>query len=71
MSNILLAFQIASALTLIGLILIQSKGTGLGKAWGISGGTSFARRGLEKLIFKFTFLAASAFIIISVIQVLH
>jgi preprotein translocase subunit SecG len=59
--------QIIISLSLIGLILIQAKGTGFGRTSGMSGGTSFTRRGLEKLIFKLTFVLAGAFLIFSLI----
>lgn len=68
--NIILIIQIIIAILLTLTILVQSKGTGLSKAWGMSGGTSFARRGLEKVIFRSTFFLAVIFIIVSIIQVL-
>ena len=55
---------------LIILVLMQAKGTGLGRTFGSGGGTSFSRRGLEKLIFKGTFVVAGVFLIISILQLL-
>ncbi|HJX45574.1 MAG TPA: preprotein translocase subunit SecG [Patescibacteria group bacterium] len=63
---IIFAIQIITAIVVIGLILIQSKGTGLGRAFGSSFSSSFTRRGLEKLIFKGTFVATAVFIVISI-----
>jgi protein translocase SecG subunit len=65
----ILVIQLLSALLLIVTVLVQSKGSGLGKAWGGSGGTSFTRRGLEKLIFKSTFVIAFIFIASSLLQI--
>ena len=66
MKSVLTIIQIIVALLLMGAILIQAKGTGFGRSWG--GSTSFTRRGLEKLIFKATFVLSALFLIISVLQ---
>jgi preprotein translocase subunit SecG len=68
MNQILIIVQIVISICLIGLILVQAKGTGLGRTFGSGGGTSFSRRGLEKLIFKFTFILAGLFLAISILQ---
>ncbi len=67
MKEIISIIQIVISLFLIGLILIQAKGTGLGRTSGIGSGTSFTRRGLEKLIFRLTFVLAAAFLILSIV----
>jgi protein translocase SecG subunit len=64
MNNLFIIIQLVLALILILLILIQNKGTGFGRVWGGSN-ISFTRRGLEKLIFRLTFVVTGAFIIIS------
>ena len=69
MRSVLLALQIVVSVLLVGAILVQTKGTGFGRVWG-SGGVSFARRGLEKLIFKATFVLAALFVILALIQIL-
>lgn len=68
MKNTLTIIQIAVSVGLIFLIMIQSRGTGLGRTFGGGGGTSFSRRGLEKLLFKLTFVFVGLFLIISVLQ---
>jgi preprotein translocase subunit SecG len=68
MDNLILITQTILSIVLVLLILVQSKGTGLSKAWG-SGGISSTRRGLERLMFKATFVVAGFFIIISILQV--
>lgn len=59
--------QIISAVILVGLILLQVKGVGFGRVWG-SGSTSFTRRGLEKLVFRFSFFIAFVFLFVSILQ---
>jgi protein translocase SecG subunit len=56
------------SLILIGLILVQARGTGFGRSGSFGGGTSFSRRGLEKLIFRSTFVIALIFVILSILQ---
>lgn len=68
MTQVLTIIQIVVSIILIFLILIQAKGTGLGRSFGSGGGTSFSRRGLEKLIFKLTFIIVGLFLIISILQ---
>lgn len=46
--------QILFALLLIGAILLQAKGTGLGQAWGGGGEFYRSKRGLEKILFWVT-----------------
>ena len=69
MQTVFLLIQIFSAASLIFLILIQAKGTGLGSTFGGGQGTSFTRRGLEKVLFKLTFVIAIIFIAVSILQV--
>ena len=66
MATVLLVFQTITAAILTAFILIQSKGTGFGRAWG--GATSFTRRGLEKIVFKATFVLSAIFIVVSLVQ---
>lgn len=68
MKQILTIIQIIVSVSLILLILIQAKGTGLGRTFGGGGGTSFSRRGLEKLIFRLTFVLVALFLLISILQ---
>jgi protein translocase SecG subunit len=61
--------QIIIAISLIGLILIQSSKGGLGSAWG-GGGEFRTRRGAEKIVFKATIVAAILFLIISISNII-
>ena len=70
MDTVFVIIQIISALALAVLILIQNKGTGLGRTFGGGGGiTSFKRRGLEKIIFRSTFVVAGIFLSISILLI--
>lgn len=62
--------QMVVALSLITVILLQPKGTGLGKAWGGSGGSYRTKRGMEKALFFLTIVLALIFAVLSVINVL-
>ena len=66
MTNVFVVMQIVSGVTLIILILIQSKGKGFARSSG--GSASFTRRGLEKVVFKLSFILAAIFIVISILQ---
>lgn len=68
MKTFLFVIQTLSALLLIAAIIVQSRGTGFGRGWG--GSASFTRRGLEKLIFKATFILAAVFILFSTLQLI-
>lgn len=59
----LTTFQIIASIGLIILILMQGRGTGFGRG---ASSASFTRRGLEKLIFRLTFVVVAIFLIVSV-----
>jgi protein translocase SecG subunit len=67
MKDIFLIGQITVSVVVIVLILLQARGTGFGRS---SGGSqsSFSRRGLEKVVFKLTFIMVGIFIAISILQ---
>jgi len=69
MKDFLIIIQMLTAVTLVVLILMQAKGTGFGSSWG-GGGSSFTRRGLEKLVFKMTFVVTAIFLLVSFINIL-
>ncbi|MCL4419246.1 preprotein translocase subunit SecG [Patescibacteria group bacterium] len=70
MKQFLTIAQMIVSVGLIGLILIQARGTGFGRSGGFGGSTSFSRRGLEKLTFRSTFVFALIFIVISILQLI-
>lgn len=63
--NPLVIVQTILAAALIGTILLQNRGAGLGSAWGGSGELYTTRRGVEKFMFRFTILIAIVFVLVS------
>lgn len=62
MKNYLLIAQIVVAVLMSAGILLQSRGTGLGAAFGGEGNVYRTKRGAEKLIFRATVVLAVAFL---------
>lgn len=62
--------QIIVSLLLITSILLQNRGTGLGSAFGGSGGVYLTKRGLEKKLFVATIILAVLFFSFSLIGVI-
>ncbi|HZS89776.1 MAG TPA: preprotein translocase subunit SecG [Chloroflexota bacterium] len=52
---------------LMGLILLQSKGAGLGSIFGGNESVFTTRRGIERLLFQFTIGASAAFLVFSLL----
>ncbi len=69
-SQTLSIIQIVLSLILIVLIIIQSKGTGMGTAFGGDMGFYGTKRGAEKIMFKFTIVIAFLFMVTSLIGVI-
>jgi len=70
MHNFLQIVQITISLLLLGFIVLQAKGTGLGRAWGGAGEFYKSRRGVEKLVFRATIILAFLFLVSSVANLL-
>lgn len=64
MKNVITVAQIIIGIILSGLILLQAKGTGLGRSFG--GVAYHSKRGVENLIFKLTIAFSIAFVVASV-----
>jgi protein translocase SecG subunit len=64
MKTTLLFVQIIVAIAMSALILIQAKGTGLGRTFGQ--GTYHSKRGVEFVVFRFTIVLAVIFVAISI-----
>lgn len=69
-STILLSFQIAVSLLLVGAILLQSQGSGLGGTWGGGGESYHTKRGVEKTLFGATVFLTIVFFIVSLLTVI-
>lgn len=66
--NTLLPYaQIAVAFLLIGAILLQQRGTGLGSAFGGEGNIYRTKRGFEKVIFTGTIVLGILFLILAIL----
>jgi preprotein translocase subunit SecG len=61
--------QIILSITIIVLVLLQSKGAGLGSIFGGDSGVYRTRRGLEKTLYQATIGLSVVFFIISLIAV--
>jgi len=68
MNGFILILQTFAAAVLIVFIIVQVKGTGFGRVWGAQ--ASFARRGLERLVFRATFVVSGLFIVLSILALL-
>ena len=67
MKEIVIGIQVLIAVLLVGAILMQAKGAGLGQAWGGGGEFYRSKRGLEKILFRATIVLAFVFFISSTI----
>jgi len=67
-TNLFSIVQIILSIALMGLILLQKKGTGLGSTFGGSLGFYRSRRGFEKLLFYSTIAVSLLFLISAIIS---
>lgn len=63
--------QAVSAVLLIISILIQSKGSGLGAAFGGGDAVVHTKRGAEKFVFIFSIVMAVIFLVASLLNVMY
>ncbi|MFN8454836.1 MAG: preprotein translocase subunit SecG [Anaerolineae bacterium] len=61
--------QIIISVTIIALVLLQTKGSGLGGIFGGDGGVYRTRRGIEKTLYQATIGLAVFFFVVSLISV--
>lgn len=61
--------QMLIAVALIGVILLQVQGGGLGGIFGQSDGVYRTRRGIEKTLFRLTIILAVVFIVMAILSV--
>lgn len=62
--------QLVVSILLIIAILLQSRGTGLGSAFGGSGGVYLTKRGLEKKLFIITIILSVLFFSLSLLGII-
>lgn len=60
--------QIMVAVLLIGVLLLQVKGGGLGGIFGQPDSTFRSRRGMEKTLFHFTIALVIVFVVLSILS---
>lgn len=66
-SQILNVIQILVALVVIGAVILQAKGAGLGNIFGGAGGDSYrTRRGIERTLFRGTIVLMLVFVGLSI-----
>lgn len=70
MKEFLLIIQIILSITLILVILLQAKGSGLSGVFGGENSFYRSKRGVEKLLVYITIALAAIFLVLSVIQVI-
>lgn len=70
MKTTLLILQIIVSVSLITVILMQAKGSGLSTVFGGSGGFYRSRRGVEKLLAYVTVCLTALFLVLCIIQVM-
>jgi len=54
---------------LCGLVMLQTRGSGLGSIFGGEGGVYKTRRGMEKTVFNMTIVFAAIFLVVSLLTV--
>lgn len=69
MSIALNVIQILAAIILIAVILLQTKGSGLGGVFGGDSSVFRTRRGLERTLFRFTVGWGIFFVVLSLLSV--
>lgn len=70
MNNFFLIFEIILGVLLVGLIVLQSKGTGLGSTFGGDMGFYGTKRGAEKMLFILTIIIATLFLLTALVGVI-
>lgn len=60
--------QILVAIALIAIILLQSKGTGLGSTFGGQSQMYHSKKGVEKVVFSVTIILTIVFIFLSILN---
>ena len=68
MQTYVYVLQIVLAVALVGAILLQAKGSGLGSIFGGDGAVFRSRRGVEKLLFNATIVLAGLFLLVSLLS---
>jgi preprotein translocase subunit SecG len=57
------------SIVLVGLVMLQARGSGLGSMFGGDAGVYKTRRGMEKTLFNMTIVTAVLFLVVSLLTV--
>ncbi len=68
-AHFLLILQIIISISLVGAILLQAQGSGLGSTWSGGGESYHTRRGIEKVLFRLTIVLIALFLVVSLATV--
>lgn len=68
MQTVFAVLQIVVSIVLIAVVLMQSRGSGFGGAFGTQGAMFRTRRGIEKYLFRGTIVLAAIFVAISLMS---
>lgn len=68
MKDILIIVQIVISVVLLGTILLQAQGTGLGSTWGGGGESYRSKRGVERILFIFTITLTALFLVLAIVN---
>ncbi|OGY18366.1 MAG: preprotein translocase subunit SecG [Candidatus Chisholmbacteria bacterium RIFCSPHIGHO2_12_FULL_49_9] len=68
MRNVLLVIQIIVSILLMGTILLQARGTGLGSAWGGGGEMYRSKRGVERVLLVATVVLTVLFLTLAAVN---
>lgn len=68
-SDVVNVFQVLVAFAVIGIVLLQAKGQGLGNIFGGGGETYRTRRGVERVLFRSTIALIITFVALSIAAV--
>lgn len=69
MGTIFATTQLVIAALLVGAILLQQKGTGLGSTFGGESGIYRSKRGMERILFIATIILAVLFVVNAIVAV--
>lgn len=70
MKNSIIVVQILISVMLVAAIVLQTRGTGLGSAWGGMSESYHTKRGMEKILFIVTIVLATLFLLTSIVNIL-
>jgi preprotein translocase subunit SecG len=71
MSPFLTIIEIVISVLIIGIIIVQSRGSASGMAFGGQGETYRSKKGIEKVLFYVTIILAAFFALVSILALIN